>query len=142
MSRNSSARRRQSQVPFNQRPLSAGLREQTAVTQAYNARIPLANTHLQHPHFIAQHGQTRTRSWFHARNNSSGTEISWTSYHGCWRLSVADANLTAGSCMANRSALYNRQGFIIGTISLRGLNGESLTTTHCLTGTCKDRQHI
>src|SRR6266481_3172548 len=93
-------------VPFNQRPLSAGLRERTAVTQAYNARIPLANTHLQHPHFIAQQGQTRTRPWFHARNNSSGTEISRTGYHGCWRLSVADVNLTAGSCMAGRSALY------------------------------------
>ena len=45
-------------VPFNQRPLSVGLRERTTVTQAYNARIPLANTHLQHPHFIAQQGQT------------------------------------------------------------------------------------
>lgn len=47
-------------VPFNQRPLSVGLRERTAVTQAYNARIPLANTRLQHPHFMAQQGQTRT----------------------------------------------------------------------------------
>lgn len=28
-------------------------------------------------------------------------------YHGCWRLSVAGANLTAGSRIASRSALYN-----------------------------------
>ena len=106
----SSARRSQSQGPLEPAAVKCG-----------PERADYCDTSLQRPHSVRQYpslaptlhspaGADENTPMVSCQKQFKWNRNSWTSYHGCWRLSVADANLTAGSCIASRSALLQLTG--------------------------------